>query len=89
LTVSIPKVHLPAADSLGSAVGAASPSAAKSAAKSNLSFIVLVGAQEGDGYDVGGMKADVGNTKVVVGGVKADIGIIKAMYVVVAYKKSL
>jgi hypothetical protein len=79
LTVSIPKVHLPAADSLGSAVGAASPSAAKSAAKSRLSFIVLVRAQKGDGYDVGSMKADVGGTIVVVGGMKADIGILKAM----------
>jgi hypothetical protein len=79
LRVSIPKVHLPAADSLDSAVGAASPSAAKSAAKSRLSFIVPVRAQEGDGYDVGGMKVDVGGTKVVVGGVKADIGILKAM----------
>jgi hypothetical protein len=79
LRVSTQKVHLPAADSLGSAVGAASPSAAKSAAKSRLSFIVLVRAQKGDGYDVGGMKADVGGTKVVVGGVKADIGILKAM----------
>jgi hypothetical protein len=42
-------LHLLAADSLGSAVGAASLSAAKSAAKSKLSFIVLMKAQKENG----------------------------------------